>query len=171
MKKTLITMLAVLLSMTAFAKVKVTSGSAACLKEKVSAVVVFDYSNATFDKDQSYQKWCGEDYADRVAKSTEEFTKAFNKKSKGMQISDNASGAKYKIVVKVGNCDQYMGMSCNWGQMQFKVSAVITIIDLETNETVCTVTVDEENGGCDYSPTDRITDSFASIGKELAKQK
>jgi hypothetical protein len=55
MKKILITTLVLLLSFTAMAKVKVVSGSAACIKEQAVAVVEFDYNEATFDKDQSYK--------------------------------------------------------------------------------------------------------------------
>ena len=146
MKKTLITTLILLLSFTAMAKVKVVSGSAACIKEKAIAVVEFDYSEATFDKNQSYENWCGEDFDERVTSSTKEFVNSFNKKSKGLQISDNEAEAKYRIIVKVGDCDQNMGFSCNWGQMQFKCNAMITIVEIATNEVVCTVEVDEEKG-------------------------
>lgn len=171
MKKTLITFLAVMLAVTAMAKVKVTSGSAACMREKATAIVVFDYSAATFDKDQRYEAWCGEDFAERVEKSTEAFVNGFNKKSKGLRIEGDESQAKYRIVVKVGDVDQSMSMSCSWGQMSFKCSAVITVEEIATGETVCTVTVDEERGDCDYTPLDRITDCFSEIGKELAKKK
>ena len=171
MKKILITTLVLLLSFTAMAKVKVVSGSAACIKEKAIAVVEFDYSEATFDKDQSYKDWCGEDYEERVEHSTAEFIKSFNDKSKGLKINDNDTDAKYRIIVKVGDCDQNMGMSCNWGQMQFKCNAMITIVEIATNEVVCTLKVDDEKGGCDYIPVDRISKCFSSVGYELAKQK
>jgi len=171
MKKILLTTLVLLLSFTAMAKVKVISGSAVCLRENATAIVEFDYSDATFDKNQSYEKWCGEDFEERVVNSTEAFVSSFNKKSKGLKINDNAAEAKYRIVVKVGDCDQNMGMSCSWGQMQFKCSAIITIVEIATNEVVCTVEVDEEKGFCDYTPLHRISDCFGSIGHELAKQK
>lgn len=171
MKKFLITMLAVALCATAMAKVKVTGGDAGCMRERVTAVVVFDYSAATFDKEQSYEAWCGEDYGERVEKSAEAFVEGFNKKSKGLKIEGEESEAKYRITVKVGDMDQSMSFSCNWGQMSFKCSAEITITEIATGEVVCIVTVDEERGGCDYSPLDRITDCFNGIGKELAKKK
>ena len=171
MKRTLIITLILLLSFSAVAKVKVVSGSSACLKEKAIAVVEFDYSEATFDKDQSYESWCGEDYEERVERSTEEFIKSFNEKSKGLQINNNDTTAKYRIIVKVNDCDQNMGFSCSWGQFQFKSSGVITIVEIATNEVVCTLEVDEEKGGCDYTPVDRISECFGSIGYALAKQK
>ena len=171
MRKTITTLFAVFLSLTAMAKVKVTSGSTACLKENATAIVEFDYSEATFDKEQSYESWCGEDYEERVNLSKEEFIRSFNKKSKGLQINNDSSDAKYRIIVKVGNCDQNMGMSCTWGQMQFKCSGIITIVEIATNEIICTVDVNEVKGGCDYTPLDRITECFGSIGKELSKLK
>ena len=65
MKKFMLITLAVLLSVSAMAKVKVKSGSAACMREDAIAVVVFDYSEATFDEDDNYITWCGEDFAVR----------------------------------------------------------------------------------------------------------
>lgn len=171
MKKTLIITLILLLSFSAMAKVKVVSGSTAFLKEKAIAVVEFDYSEATFDNAQSYKSWCGDDYEERVERSTAEFIKSFNEKSKGLKINNNDTNAKYRIIVKVGDCDQNMGFSCNWGQLQFKSSGMITIVEVATNEVVCTLEVDEEKGGCDYTPIDRISECFGSIGYALAKQK
>ena len=171
MKKIVLMTLAVLLSFSAMAKVKVKSGSAACMREEAKAVVVFDYSEATFDEDESYIAWCGEDFAERESLSAEEFIDYFNRNSKGLQIDNNAADAKYRIIVKVGDCDQSMSMGCNWGQMKFEVSAMITIVEIATNETVCEVEVDEEEGLCDYSANDRIAKCFGFIGKELAKKK
>jgi hypothetical protein len=171
MKKIMLMTLAVLLSVSAMAKVKVKSGSTDCLKENATAVIEFDYSEATFDEDESYITWCGEDFAKRDSLSTADFIGSFNRNSKGLQINNEASDAKYRIVVKVGDCDQSMDMGCSWGEMRFKCSAMITIVEIATNEVVCTVEVDEEEGLCDYVPNDRIASCYRSIAKELAKKK
>ncbi len=171
MKKIMLVTLAVLLCISAMAKVKVKSGSAACMKEDATAVVVFDYSEATFDEDDNYIAWCGEDFAVRDSLSTAEFIDYFNRNSKGLKIDNTATDAKYRIIVKVGNCDQHMDMGCGWGQMRFEVSGMISIVEIATNETVCEVEIDEEEGLCDYSANDRISKCFGFIGKELAKKK
>ena len=49
--------------------------------------------------------------------------------------------------------------------------AMIEIVEIATNETVCEVEIDEEEGLCDYSANDRISKCFGFIGKELAKKK
>ena len=171
MKKFMLITLAVLLSVSAMAKVKVKSGSAACMREDATAVVVFDYSEAKFDEDDNYITWCGEDFAVRDSLSTAEFIDYFNRNSKGLKINNEATDAKYRIIVKVGDCDQSMDMGCGWGQMRFKASAMIEIVEIATNETVCIVEVDEEEGLCDYSANDRIAKCFGFIGKELSKNK
>lgn len=163
--------LAVLLSISAMAKVKVKSGSAACMREEATAVIVFDYSEATYDEDETYQAWCGEDYEERVNLSITDFINAFNSNSKGLQINNEATDAKYRIIVKVGDCDQSMDMGCSWGEMRFKCSAMITVVEIATDEVVCTVEVDEEEGLCDYVPNDRIGSCFRAIARELAKKK
>ena len=171
MKKIMFVTLAVLLSVSAMAKVKVKSGSAACMKEDATAVIEFDYSEATYDEDESYQSWCGEDFEERVNLSIEEFVGAFNKNSKGLQINNEDTNAKYRIVVKIGDCDMTRDMGCSWGEMKFKCSAMVTIVEIATNEVVCTIEVDEEEGLCDYVPNDRIASCFRSIARELAKKK
>ena len=171
MKKIMLVTLAVLLSVSAMAKVKVKSGSAACMKEDATAVIEFDYSEATYDEDESFQSWCGEDFEERVNLSIEEFIGSFNRNSKGLKINNEDTEAKYRIIVKVGDCDQKMDMGCSWGEMRFECSAMVTIVEIATNEVVCTIEVDEEEGLCDYVPNDRIASCFRSIAKELAKKK
>lgn len=170
MKKIILIVLFAVLSMNAMAKIKVTSGSADCMRENAIAVVVFDYSEATYDMDQSYEKWCGEDFVERAEKSASEFIKAFNKESKGLKISQQSNEAKYRITFKVGNCDQYTGMNCNWGQMRFKCSGIISVTEISTGKEVCVLTVDKEKSDCDYTPLDRIAECFAEVGKFLARQ-
>ncbi len=167
MKKTLTIMMAVLLSMTAMAKVKVTSGSPAFLKEEATAVIEFDYSEAAWEEDQSYKTWCGEDYDTRVKLSKESFIFAFNKNSKKMKINDGSKDAKYRIIFKVENMEQKVGG--NWGQFYVRCYGTITVQDIATGETVCTISISKEGGDTDYVPNDRISSCFSEIGKKVAK--
>ena len=167
MKKTLTVIIMTLLCTTAFAKVKITSGSAAFLKEEATAVIEFDYSEAAWEEDQSYKTWCGEDFNTRVQLSKESFIFAFNKNSKKLKINDGGNDAKYRITFKVENMEQKVGG--NWGQFYVRCYGTITVQDIATGETVCTINVNKEGGDTDYVPNDRISSCFSEIGKRVAK--
>lgn len=167
MKKTLTVIIMTLLCTTAFAKVKITSGTADFLKTEATADIVFDYSEAAWEEDQSYKTWCGEDFDTRVKLSKESFTFAFNKNSKKLKINDGGKDAKYRITFKVENMEQKVGG--NWGQFYVRCYGTITVQDIATGETVCTINVSKEGGDTDYVPNDRISSCFSEIGKKVAK--
>ena len=160
-------LIAALLGVTAMAKVKVTSGSASFLNEEATAEIVFDYTEAAWEEDQSYKSWCGEEYDTRVKLSKEAFIFAFNKNSKKMKINDGGKNAKYRITFKIENMEQKVGG--NWGQFYVRCNGTITVQDIATGETVCSVSVHKEGGDTDYVPNDRISSCFSEIGKKVAK--
>ena len=168
MKKALIITLSVMLGMTAFAKVKVKSGSAAFLKENATAVVVFDYSEATWEEDETYKHWCGDDYDQRVQLSVESFSLGFNKESNKLKINEDKSTAKYIITVKITNMEQRQnGMM--WGQFSIRCYGIITVTDAATGEVVCTAEIKKESGKADFVTNDSITSCFLNLGKAFAK--
>lgn len=167
MKKTLTVIIMSLLCTTAFAKVKITSGSADFLKAEATAEIVFDYTEATWEEDQSYRSWCGEDFDIRTQLSKESFVSAFNKYSKSLKINDGGKDAKYRITFKIENMEQKVGG--NWGQFYVRCYGTITVTDVVRGENICTISITKEGGKVDYVPNDRISSCFGEIGKKVAK--
>lgn len=66
MKNLALSIIMLLFYLTAFADIDVTSGSSDFLDEEVTAIVVFDYSKATWQEEVYYEQWCGNDFANRV---------------------------------------------------------------------------------------------------------
>ena len=171
MKKIVFIIVMTLFCQTMFAQVRITSGSSGFLKEQVTAEMLFDYSETTWEEDQTYKRWCGEDYDERIELSKEAFIIAFNKKSDGLKIklNDNNNGAKYKITFKVDNIEQHAGG--HWGQLYISCYGVISVQDINTEDIVCTISVNQINGEPDYVTNDRIAKCFREVGKKVASLK
>lgn len=172
MKKYLLLLLA--MCMSAFAlnakTFKLLSGSTDCLRQEVKACVVFDYSKATWDKDETYEHFCGEDYAKRVALSTPAFIEGFMNKSKGMQVQASEAGAQYRIVVHVGDLDRKQH-GFVWGQATIQMTGSLEIVEIATGSVVCSIDILEIEGDSDFDPNDRIYKCFVDLGENLAKFK
>ena len=168
MKKIVFVVVMTLFCQTMFAQVRITSGSSDFLKEQVTAKIVYDYSETTWEEDQTYKRWCGEDYEERIELSKESFIIAFNKNSEGLKfrLNDNNEGAKYKLTFKVDNIEQHAGGS--WGQLYMCCYGVISVQDIDTEEIVCTISIDPACGEPDYVTNDRIAKCFKEVGKKLA---
>lgn len=174
MKKILLFLIVSFLSVNVFAvknKVVVKSGDLSVLKETANAILEMDYNGATWEEDDDYKQWSGDDYDERVRVSKNSFTKMFNATSKGLKISDG--NAKYKIVFKVTNLEQHNGRSitATWGRMTMFITGVIEIIDNTTNKPVLTLNVMRTKGRPDFTMTDRINKAFGDLAVRLFKPK
>lgn len=170
MNRILLVFILTAFSFTSIAQVKVKSGSTAILKEQSIAKLVLDYSETTWEEDQTYKRWCGEDYEERVELSKETFIIAFNKYSKGLKINlEDNENAKYCITFKVENMEQKVGGF--WGQFYIRCYGNITIQDITTGDTLCTISVYKVGGDTDYVPNDRIATCFREVGKSVAMLK
>lgn len=166
MKKILSVVIVTLFCITTFAQLKVKSGSTAFLNEQAAAKLVLDYSQTTWEEDETYKHWCGEDYNERVELSKEIFTFAFNRYSKGLKINiDDNDYAKYLITFKIKNMEQKV--AGNFGQFLIRCYGDITIQDIATKETVCFINVNRVEGPPDYIPNDRIAECFKEAGISL----
>ncbi len=170
MKKVFLIVCLSVLCVALSAKVKITSGSAAFLKEEATAVLVMDYSEATWEDDQSYQSWCGEDYEQRVELSYSSVALGFNKNSDNLKIRQQDSAtARYRITIKVETMEQKMGGG--WGRFYTMCTGTLTVVDISTGAVVCTAQIKREDGDTDYVPNDRLAKCFFHVGKAMARMR
>ena len=75
--------------------VRLLSGSTDVFKESATAILEFDYSETTWEEDEIYELYCGDEYEERVNVSVKAFEKKFNITSKGLKIKKEDANAKY----------------------------------------------------------------------------
>ena len=165
----LLASLAFLFNNTFAGGIKTTSGHTDVLKEKVSATLEFDYSNAQWEKKQSYKDKFGENYDENVSLSVTAFKNAFNTVSKGLKLTDDAE-VKYKMLFVVENVEQHQGGGM-WGRMYWAISGRIDVVDLSTQEVALSVKVDRVDGNGDYTVPGRIDKSFSEVAIRLVNLK
>lgn len=171
MKKAFMMLMASLLCSSAFAvknKVTIKSGNISVLKETANMLLEMDYSTTTWEIDDDYKAWSGNDYEERVRVSHTAFKNRFNNVSKGLKIADN--NAKYKMVFKVDNLEQHQGMSM-WGRFTMAITGTIEIIEINTNKSVLVIDVMQAKGNPDYAMKDRIKEAFGELAERLYKLK
>ncbi len=151
---------------------KVQEGSASCFKEG-AAIVEFDCENATWEGKQNYKAWCGEElYKSRNAAALEQFIIGFNAKSKGLKISRDTYGVKYKIIFHVDEFDRFWAPGHLPGNCYGSVSGTLDVFDINTGEKVCSILVKKCNSaGTNFDITKNITDACFNLGFKLAKLK
>ena len=156
--------------MSAFAKIKIVSGNANFLKENATAILVFDYSEASWEEEESYEQWCGEDYEERVKLSYGSFIFGFNRESTTLKLKQEDSAAKYRIVVKITTMEQ-KASGWGWGRFYALCTGTIVVEEIASGEIVCTAKVSREGGDPDYVPNDRLAKCFKALGMATAKMK
>lgn len=165
MKKLLLFLLVSFLSANVFAvknKVVVKSGDLSVLKETANTILEMDYNGTTWEDDDDYKEWSGDDYDERVRLSESSFTRKFNATSNGLKI--NGENAKYKIVFKVTNLEQHT----SWFYKQkMSITGTIEVIDIATGKSVLLIDVIQAKGSADYTMTDRIKKAFADLTERL----
>lgn len=166
----LLTIIVINLGVYAGAPVTVKSGSAKVLKENEKAVVQLNFSNAKWDKDDDFKDWCGPDYEKRVNMMNTFFVSAWNEKVKGLQIVENQSDAKYKIVFDIHNFDRYSGVGW-WGSYYIAVWGQISVVDIKSGKTVCLLNVEKAKGENDYNEDDRFLKTMYGLVEQISKLK
>lgn len=169
------------------------SGNLSVLKSEKKINVQFDYSNMTVGKDLSEEEYVNRKVSEHNAKEKgkgdkwkaawisarkeryqPKFIELFNKESeKTMRtISDNASDAKYTIIVKT----VYTEPGFNIGIMRqpARVNFVFLVVETSNPANVAAeLNVDGVPGaqamGYDFDAGSRLAESYAKGGKMLAK--
>ena len=162
--------------------VSVKSGKSSVLKESSTALLEIDYSTTTVGKQtlDEYLKSRGDDFVrdwprDKEVTATY-FKERFNKKSKGLHLTTDASAASYKVLIRVNNLDMGNGGSAFVPFASAKAGGVIMtgtvdIIDLKTNEVVCSISVDEVKGLGTPSETARLGLMYFELATQICKLK
>lgn len=173
MKKLLFVIVCSMLGLNMFAKdgLIIKSGDVSFLKEKTIAVIVMDFSNATWQEDQMFKDWCSEDYENRITISKNGFINSFNKNSRGLNITDSSVDAKYRITIRLKDLEWRMGMRSMWGQMIVGCWGTIIVEDITSGNIICEIEINNEKGDPDFVPNDRFESCFKNMGKRFAKLK
>lgn len=167
----LLSLLFVSLSVNAAPALKVKTGNwLSLLSDNASVCVVFDYTQATWEEGESYEKFCGETYKARTEASVSDFITSFNDISNGLKMTNSSEDAKYKMIFHINNLERKQGMSM-WGRFYIRIYGEIEIIDIASNEVVCSIIVNGHAGGDDFVPEDRLSKCFKALAEKLIKLK
>ena len=159
----LITLVTVLTSMYCMAGgVKVKMGNASFLKENVSAIVEFDFTKTTWEEDEDFKAWCGDQYEKRITAMQQSFVVSFNENSKGLKI---------KIIIEVKDLERHQAFTGTWGQGKFSTTAYIKVLEIASNQIVCEIDVDGFGSGKDYDYADGLGKCYKGLAKQLFKLK
>ena len=172
MKNILSTIILSLLCITTYADIKTISGNWSFLNENTTAVVVFDYSDATWQEESYYEQWCGDDFANRVKLGYGSFILGFNNENSKLKIKQEDSSAKYRIIVKIKALEERHGAVLKgglWGRYYIQCSGTIIVEEITSGEVVCTAKIDEEEGERDLVIDDRLAKCFYALGEATAK--
>ena len=172
MKNILSTIILSLLCITTYADIETVSGNWSFLNEETSAVVVFDYSEATWGEEVYYEQWCGDDFAKRVKLCHGSFILGFNNESSKLKIKQEDSSAKYRITIKINKLEENHGAIMKgglWGRYYISCFGSIIVEDINTGEVVCSAIIDDEDGDRDLVIEDRLAKCFNALGKAAAK--
>lgn len=145
-------------------RIKTLSGSLDIIQENTKAVLESDYSTSLWDKDDLFKDYWKGEYNDVVKVCDMVFTNAFNDNSKGMKIVDNRQDAKYVIIIS------FKDFICKVGSFYKKnvfILATIVIKDIETEESVCVLSINKLYGKGDYVEKDALAKAQVELAKQL----
>ena len=182
MKKVMTLAVLLVMALTASAKggdLNIVNGSLNALKDAGKTVLVtFDYSGTTIEGQpvMEYLSGRGEqnvkDWPDDNKEVAKKFVEAFNKNNKkGAQIVNGDKG-DYKIVIKAEKLDFGSGAASvvwGFGAGGSKVWGTPTIIDQNSGDAICTLEIDEVDGGSSYTEVGRRCDTAEHLAELLAK--
>jgi len=169
MKKYVLSLFALLLTITVnAASLEVVSGSPEFLKKDASACVEFDFSGAAWGKKETLEERFKEDYPELIKVSETTFIDFFNKKTKHLRIVNKDENPQYKIVFKF---DKFQSKFGNYYRKYTRIWGTATVTDLTTNETVCTIQINNLSGDSDYVPKESFWKGFMELGEKFAKMK
>ena len=182
--KSLCTAICLLCAVSLFAanSVTVTSGKSSALRASAKALLEVDFSAATIG-DQTLDEYLqarGEDHVKNWSKDTEYaaryFKERFNKKNKGLKIVPDASETTYKIVIHVQNLNMGNSGSAFVPFASNKAGGIvmtgtIDVVDIQSNEVVCTLFADQVKGVKHVSATVRMGLMFMELATRVCAVK
>lgn len=180
MKKILFTLLAAIVTVSAWADSKLVEGSLINLKNPSARVLVkWDYSNMLIEdqKPEDFLKSKGadweRDYPAEVTAGESAFDVEFNKKDKKFAlITDDEDDAQYEMVIHV-DAFHYgsLGAAIAFGGFArgAHIEGTVDVIDRESKETIAVLSYNCA-GAASYSNESRRILAYMDLAKDLAKQ-
>lgn len=143
----------------------------AIMSSEAKAYVVYDWTEAKYDKTKDIKTQLAEDYDFVIADCEKSFVNGFNNKAKHLKLSTDNNGAKYKFVLKVTNIDRYFQPMTFIPKHEGKMWGSLEIFNAETNESLVKITIDEAEEGYDLVPKECFGKTFLNLGEKVAKLK
>jgi hypothetical protein len=174
-------------------KIKMKSGSLDFLNGQTSLLVKYDYSNMAvgkFPKEEDYivkkrdeynskeagkgDKWAENWVADRAARFEPKFEELFNNycSKKGLTCSKTATNAEYEMVVHTFFTEP--GFNIGVMRQNAYIDTDVSFRKIADGQEVAVIGFDNVPGmtamGYDFDTGQRISESYAKLGKSLAGQ-
>ncbi len=167
-------------------EVNVKSGDPGFIVSEASmAILEIDYSDAVVEKEETITEYLnrrGEDWVDDwpdVQKKVKDvFVKYFNKKNKkGMKLTEDSISATYKMIINVtaidfGSTGATMAHIAMPGVTKKKaggasISGTVDVLDISTNEVLCSMEINNAGGYGSYSETMRLKNLVFILAKKI----
>lgn len=145
---------------------KINNGSASFLKENATFSVVFDFSRTTWEKDEDFKTWCGKSYEERVNIMTNTFKKVLENST---SLKYNSS-PRYSITIEPTNFKRKQN-GFAWGSYHIRMDGKIKITDTQTQQVICTVTIDNVGGSNSFDENSRFENCINDMAEEFVKLK
>ena len=165
--------------------ISVRSGQSSVLRTPSKAILEFDYSatkiysiekEGTQTLEEYLQSNEVKDWQEAQESAAWLFKERFNKKNKGMELTEKESEASYKIIIRVDSLDMGFagGMFIPFGGSTggALIIGTIDIIDIKTNEVVCSIYIDKVKGASPVSTyAVRLGLTYAELARRISKLK
>ena len=169
MKKILLLLAAIMVTLTIDAQKMKFSGDNSCIKENVTANLVIDVSHATWEKKESFRGHFSDEFDEILNISKLSFIDGFNSNSQGLKLEESSNAPKYEIKISATNFFQRKGWG-PYGRMVLKIWGNIEVVEIKTSQTVYSAKLDGFIGHADFKTTDRFAKLFMELGKSFSNK-
>lgn len=158
--------------------IQLNEGSLNAFHQSANAVVVIDYSNAEFGKENIYEEYQAQlkkVLTKKVLdKSIDEFCIQFNYQNRnGIQVTPDSEGATHRLLLLITHLNEgNMGGVLNRDDQTAggaKISGKVVLTDLSSDKSLCTIEFTDISSDSKISKKARIAGAFEELGFQLGK--
>lgn len=145
--------------------IQVIKGNPSFLESKGKAILVCDFSKATWEKRTSLIRYWGEDYDVITDQAIRAFMNGFNGNSQGLLLVEDPNEANYRMTLTFKN------YYCKVGTFYRKLVRIwgrIKIVEISTGLVVWEAEINKIKGANDYVEAEAFINAHESLGKKLA---
>ena len=151
--------------------IEVVKGTAKVMREKATATLVFDWSNAYWmDKGLMKDELPATDYENYTTVAPQKFQESFNDNSKGLKIIEDPS-ADYEIKIVVSKIDYFFSVMSFVPGHKHTFYGKVIVTQKTTGEDVLEVVLTRFKGGRDFKKDDSLYEMFKDLGKKISSLK